>query len=305
MTSTRERQRAAARARLEREMAERSARARKRRQTQAIVGAAAILVLVVAGTVWLATSLGGDDDDSKQQAAGTEGFSQCAYTETPKEGRPAQVKDVGLPPNQQANKGTQTMTIDTNLGPIVAKIDRTKVPCTAGSFTHLASKGFFDNTKCHRLVTEGIKVLQCGDPSATGKGWRQTDGTGGPSYGMAEENLPTDKRPPTRRASSRWPTPGRRAAPAASSSSSTATRSSTRTTPCWAPSLPAWTWSSRSGPPATTRRTRSRRGWPPQEGGHHHQADDERHRELTRTVRRSARRLSRRALPCRVPAGRG
>ncbi|MFJ8690422.1 peptidylprolyl isomerase [Micromonospora wenchangensis] len=196
MTSTRERQRAAARARLEREMAERSARARKRRQTQAIVGAAAILVLVVAGTVWLATSLGGDDDDSKQQAAGTEGFSQCAYTETPKEGRPAQVKDVGLPPNQQANKGTQTMTIDTNLGPIVAKIDRTKVPCTAGSFTHLASKGFFDNTKCHRLVTEGIKVLQCGDPSATGKGWRQTDGTGGPSYGMAEENLPTDKRPP-------------------------------------------------------------------------------------------------------------
>ncbi|MEV4723701.1 peptidylprolyl isomerase [Micromonospora humida] len=196
MTSTRERQRAAARARLEREMAERSAKARKRRQTQAIVGAAAILVLVVAGTVWLATSLGGDDDDSKQQAAGTEGFSQCTYTETPKEGRPAQVKDVGLPPNQQANKGTQTMTIDTNLGPIVAKIDRTKVPCTAGSFTHLASKGFFDNTKCHRLVTEGIKVLQCGDPSATGKGWRQTDGTGGPSYGMAEENLPTDKRPP-------------------------------------------------------------------------------------------------------------
>ncbi|GHJ08951.1 peptidyl-prolyl cis-trans isomerase [Micromonospora humidisoli] len=196
MTSTRERQRAAARARLEREMAERSAKARKRRQTQAIVGAAAILVLVVAGTVWLATSLGGDDDDSTQQAAGTEGFSQCTYTEAPKEGRPAQVKDVGLPPNQQANKGTQTMTIDTNLGPIVAKIDRTKVPCTAGSFTHLASKGFFDNTKCHRLVTEGIKVLQCGDPSATGKGWRQTDGTGGPSYGMAEENLPTDKRPP-------------------------------------------------------------------------------------------------------------
>ncbi|WP_432905834.1 peptidylprolyl isomerase [Micromonospora matsumotoense] len=196
MTSTRERQRAAARARLEREMAERSAKARKRRQTQAIVGAAAILVLVVAGTVWLAASLGGDDDDSKQQAAGTEGFSQCTYTEAPKEGRPAQIKDVGLPPNQQANKGTQTLTLETNLGPIVAKLDRTKVPCTAGSFTHLASKGFFDNTKCHRLVTEGIKVLQCGDPSATGTGWRQTDGTGGPSYGLAEENLPTDKRPP-------------------------------------------------------------------------------------------------------------
>ncbi|MFJ6197651.1 peptidylprolyl isomerase [Micromonospora sp. NPDC092111] len=195
MTSTRERQRAAARARLEREMAERSTKARKRRQTQAIVGAAAVLVLVVAGTVWLASSLGGDDDTAQNDAS-TAGFTQCVYTESPKDGRPAQIKDVGLPANQQANKGTQTMTIDTNLGPITAKINRDAVPCTAGSFTHLASKGFFDNTKCHRLVTEGIKVLQCGDPSATGKGWRQTDGTGGPSYGLTEENLPTDKRPP-------------------------------------------------------------------------------------------------------------
>ncbi|MEV0004901.1 peptidylprolyl isomerase [Micromonospora sp. NPDC050980] len=194
MTSTRDRQRAAARARLEREMAERAGKARKRRQTQAIVGAAAVLVLVVAGTVWLATSLGGDED--KEQAGAGAGFTQCAYTEVPKEGRPAQIKDVGPPPAQQANKGSQTMTIDTNLGPITAKLDRAAVPCTAGSFTHLASKDFFDNTKCHRLVTEGIKVLQCGDPSATGKGWRDTDGTGGPSYNLAEENLPTNKRPP-------------------------------------------------------------------------------------------------------------
>ncbi|WBC15301.1 peptidylprolyl isomerase [Micromonospora sp. WMMA1998] len=194
MTSTRDRQRAAARARLEREMAERAGKARKRRQTQAIVGAAAVLVLVVAGTVWLATSLGDDDDD--KQGGTAAGFVQCAYTEVPKEGRPAQIKDVGLPPAEQAAKGTQTMTIDTNLGPITAKLDRAKVPCTAGSFTHLASKGFFDNTKCHRLVTQGIQVLQCGDPSATGKGWRDTDGTGGPSYNLAEENLPTDKRPP-------------------------------------------------------------------------------------------------------------
>ncbi|SCG73667.1 peptidylprolyl isomerase [Micromonospora coxensis] len=194
MTSTRERQRAAARARLEREMAERAARARKRRQTQAIVGAAAVLVLVVAGSVWLATTLGGDDDEQGGTTTAA-GFSQCVYNEVPADARSKQIKDVGLPTNQQANKGTQTMTIDTNLGPITAKLDRSAVPCTAGSFTHLASKGFFDNTKCHRLVTEGIKVLQCGDPSATGKGWRETDGTGGPSYNLAEENLPTDKRP--------------------------------------------------------------------------------------------------------------
>ncbi|WP_433132204.1 peptidylprolyl isomerase [Micromonospora sp. CA-240977] len=195
MTSTRERQRAAARARLEKEMAERAAKARKRRQTQAIVSAAAALVLVVAGTVWLAMSLGGDDD-KKDTAAPAAGASECAFNALPKEQRPPQIKDVGVPSNEQSAKGVQTMTIDTNLGPITAKVDRSQVPCTAGSFSYLAEKNFFDNTKCHRLVTEGIKVLQCGDPSATGNGWRDTDGQGGPSYRMAEENLPTDKRPP-------------------------------------------------------------------------------------------------------------
>ncbi|WP_410821420.1 peptidylprolyl isomerase [Micromonospora sp. 050-3] len=195
MTSTRERQQAAARrARLEKEMAERAAKARKRRQTTAIISAGAALVLVVAGTVWLAVSLGGDDKPDTTAAA--PGASECAYNALPTEQRPPQIKDVGLPSNEQSSTGVQTMTIDTNLGPITAKVDRSLVPCTAGSFTYLAEKNFFDNSKCHRLVTEGIKVLQCGDPSATGNGWRPTDGQGGPSYRLPEENLPTDKRPP-------------------------------------------------------------------------------------------------------------
>ncbi|MEU7804069.1 peptidylprolyl isomerase [Micromonospora arborensis] len=195
MTSTRERQRAAARARLEKEMAERAGKARKRRQTQAIISAGAVLVLVVAGTVWLAVTLGGDDDKPATNTAAA-GASECVYNALPTDQRPPTIKDVGVPSNQQSGTGVQTMTIDTNLGPITAKVDRSLVPCTAGSFSYLAEKNFFDNTKCHRLVTEGIKVLQCGDPSATGNGWRDTDGQGGPSYRLPEENLPTDKRPP-------------------------------------------------------------------------------------------------------------
>ena len=196
MTSTRERQRAAARARLEKEMAERSARARKRRQTQAVVGGGVVLLLVVAGTVWLASSLIGDDSGGTDTTAQSADTVQCDWVELPNGERSPTTKDVGLPPVEQSKVGVQTMTITTNLGPITARIDRSAVPCTAGSFIHLAEQNFFDNTKCHRLVTEGIKVLQCGDPSATGKGWRDSDGTGGPSYRMAEENLPTDKRPP-------------------------------------------------------------------------------------------------------------
>ncbi|GIG92528.1 peptidylprolyl isomerase [Plantactinospora endophytica] len=193
MTSTRERQRAAARAKLEREMAERAAAARKRRQLQASIGAGVALLLVVAGTVWLVMSLG-DDSDNATQAGG----ATCAWTDIPADQRTPTTKDVGLPPTSVKNTGSQTMTIDTNLGPITAKLNLADVPCTAASFTHLAEKKFFDNTRCHRLVTQGLQVLQCGDPSVTGTGanWKETDGTGGPTYRFAEENLPTDKRPP-------------------------------------------------------------------------------------------------------------
>jgi peptidyl-prolyl cis-trans isomerase B (cyclophilin B) len=194
VTSTRERQRAAARARLEKEMAERTANARKRRRMQVTVGAGVILLLVVAGTVWAVTTLG--DDKKKDATAAQPGTAQCTWTELPADQRSPQVKDVGLPAPVAKNVGSQILTLDTNLGPITAKLNLASVPCTAASFTHLSSKKFFDNTKCHRLVTSpGLQVLQCGDPSSTGDGWRETDGSGGPSYRFAEENLPTDKRP--------------------------------------------------------------------------------------------------------------
>lgn len=205
MSSIKDRQRAAARARLEKEMAERAAAARKRRQKQAILGSAIALVLVAAGTVWLISALGDDGKDSDVVAAPSTsaspppapaGTANCTFTPTPKTGG-GKVKDVGLPPANVPAKGTETMTFDTNLGVIKAKLDLTKVPCTAASFALLASKNFFDNTKCHRMVSQPtFKVLQCGDPFATGKGYRDTDGTGGPGYGVQEENLPTDPNNP-------------------------------------------------------------------------------------------------------------
>jgi peptidyl-prolyl cis-trans isomerase B (cyclophilin B) len=60
-------------------------------------------------------------------------------------------------------------------------MDAAKTPRTVNSFKHLADKKYFDGTKCHRLTTEGIFVLQCGDPTG--------DGTGGPGYTIPDENL--------------------------------------------------------------------------------------------------------------------
>ena len=133
MTSTRERQRAAARARLEREMAERAAEARKRRQTQAIVGAARD-----PGARGRRHGLAGDQPrwrrrHSKQQAAGAARPRRSAPAPgAPRTAAPApRSRTSACPPNQPPNTGTQTMTIDTNLGPITAKVDRPKAPCTA------------------------------------------------------------------------------------------------------------------------------------------------------------------------------
>jgi peptidyl-prolyl cis-trans isomerase B (cyclophilin B) len=192
VTSTRERQRAAARARLEREMAQRAAAARKRRQIQAGIGAGVALVLVVVGVVWLVSSAG-DDKKTTPTAQPTAAQPLCVWNEVPKEQRTPTTKDVGLPPTgTEPHSGTQVMTVDTNFGPIEITMDLSKAPCSAASFSYLAGKKFFDGTKCHRMFPG---MLQCGDPSAKGKGYRETDGTGGPSYRFANENLPTDERP--------------------------------------------------------------------------------------------------------------
>jgi len=195
VSSIKDRQRAAARARLEKEMAERASAARKRRQRQAIIGPALAIVVIGGAAVWIVAALG-KDDDKKSTEAGAPPAGTVACTWIPEDGSSgAKVKDVGTPPPNVPNVGKATMTMDTNLGAITADVDQSKAPCTAGAFTYLASKQFWDNTKCHRLTTEGIKVLQCGDPTATGKGWRESDGSGGPSFRYAEENLPVNAKP--------------------------------------------------------------------------------------------------------------
>ena len=178
MSSTIQRERAAARARLERQMAEKLEKARKRKQRNAIIGAAAAVILVAGGVVWGVMKL----NDGNPADTAAPGDASCIWTPDEAGANP-DLKEVGAPPTGKApNKGSQTMTMTTNLGVVEIEMFTSKAPCTARSMTYLASKNFFDNTKCHRLTTEGIKVLQCGDPAAKG--------TGGPTYKMAEENLP-------------------------------------------------------------------------------------------------------------------
>lgn len=190
MTSTKERQqRAAARARLAREMAERQAAARRRRQRQAALGAATALVLIVGGVAWGVAALSSNDEPEAPPAAGdvepgAAGPDECVWLPDDAAANPY-LQEVGTPPPGEPRSGVATMTITTNRGVIEVQMDTAQAPCTAASFTHLAENGFYDDTTCHRLVTDNIYVLQCGDPSGTGQG--------GPTYRYAEENLPVNE----------------------------------------------------------------------------------------------------------------
>ena len=103
-------------------------------------------------------------------------------------------RQVGFPPSTPDYAASYQATINTNLGPIVVNLLNSKATCTVNSFVHLAEAGYFNHTQCHRLLTSGIYVLQCGDAYATSTTKLDCSisgnvGTGGPGYNFASENL--------------------------------------------------------------------------------------------------------------------
>jgi peptidyl-prolyl cis-trans isomerase B (cyclophilin B) len=103
----------------------------------------------------------------------------CAKS-TAKGHAPAKVKQ----PTVAAKSPAKTLTLTTNCGPIVISLLGSKAPITVTSIATLANAGYYNKSLCHRLTTEGIFVLQCGDPTASGSG----SPTGWKGY--IDENLP-------------------------------------------------------------------------------------------------------------------
>ncbi len=103
----------------------------------------------------------------------------CAKS-TAKGHAPAKVKQ----PTVAAKNMAKTLILTTNCGPIVISLLGSKAPITVTSIATLANAGYYNKSLCHRLTTEGIFVLQCGDPTASGSG----SPTGWKGY--VDENLP-------------------------------------------------------------------------------------------------------------------
>ena len=101
---------------------------------------------------------------------------------TPQEPTPEAAPAVELPNAGITESNKASISFTTNQGEIVIETTPALAPLTVNAMAALAQKNYFDNTICHRLTTEGIFVLQCGDPTGTG--------TGGPGFNIPDENLP-------------------------------------------------------------------------------------------------------------------
>ncbi len=108
---------------------------------------------------------------------------------TPLPSTPPQQRMTTAPDVEAARGKTYLATITTNCGPITLELDGAKAPAAVASFTLLAQANYWAASSCHRLTTEGIYVLQCGDPTATGGG-------PGPGYHFGVENAPPDGKYP-------------------------------------------------------------------------------------------------------------
>jgi len=201
-----ERQRRQAREKYRRQQEIRIARQRQLRKrwltgTAAVLAAALIasLVLVFLGgspkKAAASPSKSASASPTATATAVAEPAHHCSYTAATPVAR-----KVSLPAAAPDYTASYQATINTNLGKITFNLLNNKATCTVNSFVHLAEAGYFNHTQCHRLLTSGIYVLQCGDPYATATakltcGTTSKIGSGTPGYDFASENLTGAKYP--------------------------------------------------------------------------------------------------------------
>lgn len=191
MVSNEQRRRQLAREKYLRQQQRRETARRKSRQRNVVIASMLAVVLAGGGAVAAAGAFSGDDKDKKKDDAAASTPSAPSNSKAPDPCAKEAKAVAGKKPKKMSFKkepavsidksASYSMKLETTCGDISFDMDAAKAPHTVNSFDFLAGKGYFDHTKCHRLVNQGIYVLQCGDPQGTG--------AGGPGYTLPDENL--------------------------------------------------------------------------------------------------------------------
>jgi len=189
-----------AKRKLERQLVRRAERAKRRRVIA--LAATVIAVVVVAGGAYFLATTDFSDNTGDDAAAGSS--TAPAPIEIPTEvkalptrptpiadpatcdyrasAEPASKEGTKAPEGSAPASGTATATIKANIGELKLTLDRALAPCAVNSFVNLVKQGYYDGSTCHRIGTEGLQMLQCGDPTGTG--------SGGPGYAFDNETWP-------------------------------------------------------------------------------------------------------------------
>jgi peptidyl-prolyl cis-trans isomerase B (cyclophilin B) len=89
-----------------------------------------------------------------------------------------------VPSPELAEGRSWVSSLDLNGSPVELELFGDLAPQAVANYLALVQSGFYEGVNCHRLVTSGIYVLQCGDPDG--------NGTGGPGYNWGPiENAPS------------------------------------------------------------------------------------------------------------------
>jgi len=125
-------------------------------------------IILLVSVVLLGAGLAGctGSDDSKNSLV-------CEYTASGTAAKPVDPPSTDNVPKT----GTVKVVMHMDAGDVTMDLDRAGAPCAVHSMESLVDQKYFDDTSCHRLVPNF--VLQCGDPSGTGRG--------GPGYTFKDE----------------------------------------------------------------------------------------------------------------------
>ncbi|GAB2710017.1 peptidylprolyl isomerase [Kitasatospora kifunensis] len=146
-------------------------------RTRLAAAAAAATLVLCATSAASAATVSPDAKPAQSAPAPTGSTASCTYTKAV----PAD-KFQGIPVFDAAQAAKPYhATLHTSQGAVTFQALTAAAPCTTFSFRFLADHHYFNHTHCHRLTTQGIFVLQCGDPTGTG--------SGGPGYSFNDENL--------------------------------------------------------------------------------------------------------------------
>lgn len=186
---TSKQRREAERRRLQRQMQRRVQRDVRRRRLLAAVSVlgvlavvAIVVVVVIMGSSDKSTAGSGAKSSSSpasSPAPSSPSAAAAAYPCTWTKGGTA-ARKVTVPPTATPPRtGTVDVSVQTNRGAMTFALNRAEAPCATESFVSLAAQHYFDKTSCHRLTGGTLSVLQCGDPSGSGRG--------GPGYSFKDE----------------------------------------------------------------------------------------------------------------------